>query len=195
MARIQTPQTVQELQAEFKVREPFGLELLETIQPTYQLGRQKIASTGYPRDAFGVASAGAGGVGTNVECSIQCPANRGIVILVTSISFENLAGRVTLRMDDGTPATPSVVVSTTKAWQDGRLAGGIPDAILEIFNPLTAAPNGQFVGQYSGLADDTITIPLNVVLGGGSYILARDSTANSGNTVNFQWTEFLLEDR
>jgi len=77
MARIQTPQHVQELQAEFKVREQFGLELLETIQPTYSLGRQKIASTGYPRRCFGTIAAAAGGGRNQHRRIYPLPRGRG----------------------------------------------------------------------------------------------------------------------
>jgi len=195
MARIQTPQHVQELQAEFKVREPFGLELLETIQPTYQLGRQKIASTGYPKRCFGVTATGAGGVGTNRECALQCPADRGIVILLESFLIHNVAGIVSSRMDDGVAMATIDAVLTDKAFQDGRLADRIPDGILQAANPLTAAPNGRFIGQYSVAADNSLQINVNVILGGNSYFLIRENTANQALTVTWQWTEFLLEDR
>lgn len=198
MARIQTPQHVQELQGEFKVREPFGLELLETIQPTYSLGRQKVASTGFPKRAFGVVAAGAGGVGTNVEASLTCPADRGIVIVLNRWSITGLSAvtqvieaRIT---DNVAQATVSSVVAN-KAFQDGRIAPAIPDGILRTANPLTAAPNGQLVGVYNVLADDTLEIETNVILGGDAYFLLRDLTVNSPLTVNFHWTEFLLEDR
>lgn len=195
MARIQTPQHVQELQAEFKVREQFGLELLETIQPTYSLGRQKIASTGYPRRCIGAVSAAAGGVGTNIECALRCPADVGIITLVESFSIVNLGAQASLRMDDDVAMDTISSTPTTKAFQDSRLAGNIPDTIMEIANPLTAAPNGAFVGLFSVLAGDTVQVPLNIVLGSNGYVLIRNETANSGMTVNFTWTEFLLEDR
>jgi len=197
MARIQTPQHVQELQAEFKVRGPFGLELLETIQPTYQLGRQKVASLGYPKRCFGVVSAGAGGVGTNIEVSLTCPANRGIVIVLDRWSYAGpaLVTQVHTRITDGVAQATVSSTVTTKAFQDGRLATAIPDGILRVANPLTAAPNGQLVGIYSVLSDDTIEIEANIILGGGAYFLVRDVSVNSGVDVNFHWTEFLLEDR
>jgi len=198
MARIQTPQHVQELQAEFKVRESFGLELIETVQPTYQLGRQKVASTGFPRKCFGVLSAGAGGVGTNIECALRCPANRGIVIVVDGISFSGLSATVSVveaRITDGVAMATISGTATNKAFRDGRLADLIPDGIMEIANPLTAAPNGQLVGIHSVPADASEQISLDVILGGDAYFLIRDLTANSALTVNYFWTEFLLEDR
>lgn len=195
MARIQTPQHVQELQAEFKVREPFGLELLETIQPTYSLGSQKVASTGYPRKAFGVISAGAGGVGTNIECALRCPGGVGIIIVLDHVSFDNVAGEISCRMTDGVAMATVSGVSAFKAYRDGRLTDSRPQGVLEIANPLTAAANGLFVGQYSTLADDTVRIDMDVILGSESYILFRNTTANAGLEINFNWTEFLLEDR
>jgi len=195
VARIQTPQHVQELQAEFKVREPFGLELLETIQPTYSLGRQKIASTGYPRDCFGFITGAAGGVGTNVECALRCPAGTGIVVLLTKVLLVNVGASIDARADDGVAMASIVGQQTTKAFQDSRLAGGIPECILETANPLTAAPNGIGVGLYATPADVLEQIPLNVILGGNGYFLIRNRTANQAQTVNFEWTEFLLEDR
>jgi len=194
VARIQTPQHVQELQAEFKVREPFGLELLETIQPTYSLGRQKIASTGYPRKAMAVVSAGAGGVGTNIENIILCPSDVGIIVLLEEIWIENIGGRVTFRLTDG--VAPATVSSTPNAarYRDGRLPGRA-QATFAIANPLTAAPNGEFVSQVACLADDTKIFPFDVILGAGDYFLTRQSTANAGMTTTFLWTEFLLADR
>lgn len=195
MARIQTPQHVQELQAEFKVREPFGLELLETIQPTYSLGRQKIASTGYPRKCIGQIAGAAGGVGTNIEVALQCPANTGIVALVTRFSLVNLGGSCTSRITDGTAMATVSGQSTAKAFADGRLAGRIPETIMDIANPLTAAPNGLLVGTWAVTADEVLHVPTEVILGGGAYFLIRNGTANGAITVNFEWTEFLLEDR
>jgi len=195
MARIQTPQDVQELQARFKVREAFGLELLETIQPTYQMGAQKVASTGFPRTAFGIVSAAAGGAGTNLECGIRCPPNRGIILLVEKVVLLDLGAQVSFRMTDGVAMTPISATPASKAFRDGRLVGLIPDAILEVANPLTAAPNGQNVGAYSTIADDVKEIALDVILGDDAYFAVRHSTANTALTVNYFWTEFLLEDR
>jgi len=196
MARIQTPQHVQELQAEFKVREPFGLDLLETIQPTYSLGRQKIASVGYPRKCIGQNTGAAGGVGTNIENILVCPADRGIVILLESVWIDNLAGRNDFRITDGTaPATVSSANLLSKGFRDGRITGQIPDGLLQIANPLTAAPNGIEVGRFSCLANTSEQVQLDVILGGGAYFLLRNPTANSSNAVTFLWTEFLLEDR
>jgi len=196
MARIQTPQHVQELQAEFKVRTPFGLELLETIQPTYSLGRQKIASTGYPRRCIGVIAASAGGVGTNIECSLRCPANVGIITLVESFTiFGSGTSQGQLRMDDGVAMATISSVEVEKGFQDSRLASILPETIMEIANPLTAAPNGRRVGEYPSEADSGRRIDLNVVLGSDGYLLVRNPVANLGMTINWQWTEFLLEDR
>jgi len=196
MARIQTPQHVQELQAEFKVREAFGLELLETIQPTYALGLQKVASQGYPRKAFAFCAGAAGGVGTNVECIIRCPVNRGIILLLESWHVDNVGGEIQARADDGVLPTPIVGVQTFKQFRDTRVNPAVlPDAIIETSNPLTAAPNGQAIGQYTSIANDTLQVKADVVIGGGGYFLIRRSTANTALEVGFQWIEFLLEDR
>jgi len=196
MARIQTPQHVQELQAEFKVRSTFGLELLETVQPTYALGVQKVASQGYPRKAFGFCAGAAGGVGTNVECIIRCPEDIGIIILVEEFSFDNIGGEIQARADDGVLPTPIVGVQVNKQFRDTRINPAVlPDAIIETSNPLTAAPAGNPIGQYSVLADATQFIPVDCVLGGGGYFLVRSSTPNQALEIMFRWTEFLLEDR
>lgn len=196
MARIQTPQHVQELQAEFKVREPFGLELLETIQPSYVLAAQKVASQGYPRKAFGRLSAGAGGVGTNIECVLSCPANVGIVILLTRLSFGDIAGPVELRAFDGAALTDSTGASVAKQFRDTRInAAQLPQGIIEGTDPLTAAPNGTRIAQVECPADVTVFYEPDVVIGGGGYFLVRHPTANTALAVNFEWTEFLLEDR
>jgi len=196
VARIQTPQHVQELQAEFKVREPFGLELLETIQPTYQLGLQKVASQGYPRKAFGSAHANAGGVGTNNEIALRCPADIGIIILLETVSITNLASTVTLRADDGVAMASIVGTDITKQFRDTRInPAQQPDGIMETANPLTAAPNGRHVAIIAVVADTTLVHRVDVVLGGGGYFLVRHDTVNAALDVDFMWTEFLLEDR
>lgn len=195
MARIQTPQHVQELQGEFKVREQFGLELLETVQPTYSLGRQKIASTGYPRKCMAIISAGTGGVGTNIEAAITCPSDIGIIILLEEIWIEDVAGRNTFRITDGVDLATVSSNPLTKRYRDARLFPERPGAILSICNPLTAAPNGEIISQVSCAADDTQRFKFEVILGNGDYYLCRNSTADAGNTVTFLWTEFLLEDR
>jgi len=199
MARIQTPQHGQELQAEFKIRETFGLELIETIQPTYQLGLQKVASEGYPRKAFGSDNAAAGGVGTNVECALRCPADIGIIILLETISITGpTAGSTlaTMRADDGAAMTPIVAAATTKQFRDTRINPAIlPSGVLETANPLTAAPNGTHVGIITVLPDTTIVVKVDVVLGGGGYFLVRNGAVNAALDCDFTWTEFLLEDR
>jgi len=197
VARIQTPQHVQELQAEFKVREAFGLDLLETVQPTYALGLQKVASTGYPRECIGRMSIAAGGVGTNVEGSLTCPADRGIVILLTEAWCDGGATAVTaaLRITDGVAMATISSTPVTKAFADGRIITQLPDGRTDIANPLTAAPNGRQVGRIICPADLTTVIPLNIILGGGAYFLLRHGTANASMNVVYFWTEFLLEDR
>ena len=197
MAKIQTPQHVQELTAEFKVREPFSVELLETIQPTYQLALQKVASQGYPRKCMGIVIGAAGGVGTNTECAITCPADVGIVILLESWSINHLNGNVTARVDDGVALASTVTVHGTKGFRDTRInpAAQLPDGILTDHDPLTAAPNGRQVGIYSVQTTDTNVFEVDTVIGGGGYFVIRRESANTAMDVCFMWTEFLLEDR
>jgi len=196
MARIQTPQHVQELQAEFKVREPFGLELLETIQPTVDVATQKVASQGYPRKCFGRLSVGAGGAGTNVECAIECPTDVGIVILLTKVNISDVGGTVELRAFSGTALGSTTGDSTQKHFRDSRInPAQRPDGALRGTDPLTAAPNGDRIALIEVPAGVTVFIEPDVILGGGGYWLVRQSTANAVLAVGFEWTEFLLEDR
>jgi len=195
MARIQTPQHPQELQAEFKVRGPFGLELLETIQPTYQLGRQKIASVGYPLKAIGIVSGAAGGAGTNTEAVLTCPAELGIIILLEQILIRNTAGTVSLRIWQGDPLASVQTTFLRKAFRDTRIVDSLPQGIIQSAIPLTAAANGLQVGSISSVADDTVIIEPEVVLGSGGFFLVREDTADAALEVTFMWTEFLLEDR
>jgi len=195
MARIQTPQTVQEVQAEFKIRESFGLEMLETIQPTYDVGRGKVASTGYPRKAVGLCSGAAGGVGTNLECTLICPADIGLVIVLERIIIEDIGGLLSIRMSTGVAQATVSSNPITKAFRDGRLATILPQGILAIANPLSAASNGIGVGLINVAAATTLRFDLDMVLGGGSWAGLRNSTANDALSVTFFWTEYLLEDR
>lgn len=196
MARIQTPQHVQALQAEFKVREPFGLELSETIHPVVVVAdtTDLVASTGYPRKAFGLIQTGAGGVGTNAQCELEAPAGTGKIFQINGILHErDVSGRLTYRVTDGVPiATPVEVF--TKAYADLRITEN-PDLILSGSTPLTAAADGRVVGQLNILADTTLYVPMNVILGAGDYFLVRESAANLVQVCTFFWTEYLLADR
>jgi len=194
MARIQTPQHVQELQAEFKIRETFGLELLETVQPTFSLGAQKIASLGYPRKCM-AHQAGTAGVGENSEMIITCPADRGIVILVERVEISSLDGAFGFNMTDGVAPASIAATSAAIAFRDGRIIDQRPDAIVQFADPLTAAPNGRQVGSGTDPAGETSIWNLDFILGGGAYFLVRQNVANLGFAVNWYWTEFLLEDR
>jgi len=196
VARIQTPQHVQALQTEFKVRGPFGLELIETIQPVVLLGSQQVASEGYPRKAMGRLSAAAGGVGTNVEAVISCPADVGIILLLTRISFGDIGGFVELRADDGSALTDVTGSAIAKQFRDTRInPAQIPQGIIQGTDPLTAAPNGTKVAEIECPANVTVFVDPDVVIGGGGYFVIRQPTANTAVAVNFEWTEFLLEDR
>jgi len=192
MARIQTPQHVQELQAEFKIREQFGLELLETVQPTYQLGRQKIASTGYPRKCSAILIGG-NTASTNSELILTCPADIGIVILVEQIWIPQ--GPYRIHLTDGVAPASVTSVLTTKAFRDARIIDQLPDGIIEEARPLTAAPNGRPIAAAAVPTGDTLIFKPEIILGGGAYVLVRNDTVNDAFTISFLWTEFLLEDR
>jgi len=194
MARIQTPQHVQELQAEFKIREAFGMELLETVQPVFSLGAQKVASLGYPRKCIAHISITAG-VGENSECIITCPANRGIVINVDEVWITSLDGAFAFFMTDGVAPASIAATSVAKAFRDGRIIDQLPDAIIQSATPLTAAPNGRQIASATDPAGETTKYAIDFILGGGAYLLVRQTVANLGFTTAFLWTEFLLEDR
>jgi len=197
VARIQTPQHVQELQAQFKIREQFGLELLETVQPTFSLGDLKVASTGYPRKCMGRLAISAGGVGTNVEGALTCPQDLGIVVLFDAVWIQTGAtGYVAeLRITDGVAMATISSTPAEKAFRDGRVVAQLPAGRTDIANPLTAAPNGKIIGRIEAIADENTIIPIDVILGGGAYFLIRNVTANLAMNLTFLWTEFLLEDR
>jgi len=194
VARIQTPQHVQELQAQFKIREQFGLELLETVQPTFSLGDVKIASTGYPRKCMAESNVAAT-AGDNGECIITCPADIGIVLRVDEVWISDKAGSLNLRIDDNTALTDITTTFATKGFLDGRIRDQLPDAIIQSANPLQAAPNGRSIGLIENPAGVTDRYPVGIILGGGRYFLVRSNTVNTAFTCTWLWTEFLLEDR
>jgi len=194
MAKIQTPQHVQELQAEFKVRSQFDLELLETIQPTYSVATNRVASIGYPRKCMGHTGITAG-VGDNSECILTCPADVGIIIHIEGVWITDVTGSMTLRADDGVAPAVVIATSTAKAFRDGRIIDQLPDGILQTAEPLSAAPNGAQVALIENLDDSSKWYELDWILGSGAYFLVRRSTANAVLTVAWKWTEYLLEDR
>jgi len=194
MAKIQTPGHVQELQAEFKVREPFDLELLETIQPTVDVASQRIASLAYPRKCMGHGALTAG-AGQNSEIILTCPSDVGIIIQIEEIWITD-ATTVHLRCDDGTPPVAPSAVLVDQGFRDGRIIDQLPDGIIQTADPLSAAPNGRRVSQVDiPTAPATGIFPIDWVLGSGSYFLVRQVTANAALAVTWLWTEFLLEDR
>jgi len=198
VAKIQTPQHVQKLQAEFKVREAFDLDLLETIQPVVQTAASgaQVASQAYPRECIGSVIAPAGGVGTNVQCQFTGLGGLGIIYLVRRVSFAfpTGPGSVDLRVDDGVGLVANTPV-LTKRFSDLRIPAALPDALLGESSPLTAAPDGEFIARYQGLASTELFIDLDIVLGDGLYLLTTNRTANEALRTVFYWTEYLLEDR
>jgi len=196
MARIQTPQVIQEARAEFKVRGDFDLELLETVQPTYQVSRRGVASTAYPRECMGRVADGAG-AGANGQCAITGRTGQGKIYVVDSVQIDVLLTSVyQLRIDSGTAIAAAETESVSKRFTDTRLgAAPLPDAFLSSSTPLTAAPDGLLVGSMPMLANTFHRILLGVVLAEGTYFLVRNLTANEAMSVTYFWTEFLLEDR
>jgi len=200
VSRVQTPQHVQELQREFKIREGFGLELLETIQPTYILAAPvgAVASQGYPRTCVGTINGTAGGVGENVQNSITGPGNRGIIYQITRILTTFVTdGSVDLRIDDGVAIAATETVSISKRFTDARIPqlASIPDAVLAESSPLTAAQDGQLIGRIAGLAATMVDLPVSIILGAGTYFLMSNQTTNENMFTTYFWTEYLLEDR
>jgi len=195
MARIQTPGHVSSLQSEFKIREPFGLELLETIQPVAIATdvTELVASQDYPRKAFGMIQTSAVAA-SNAQCELTSTAGTGKIFQLNGILHENdIAGRFTYRVTDGVAIANPVAV-TTKVYADLRILA-LPDLILSGSTPLTAAPDGRVAAQVNMLGDTSLYVPMNVVLGGGAYFLVRNSTVNETLVCTFFWTEYLLEDR
>ena len=196
MARIQTPQIVEEARAQFKIRDQFNLELLETIQPTYAVSDRRIASTAYPRSAIGRQARAAGGVGTNAQLEITGRANQGKVYLVDKVEIDSATGTTyQLRIFDGAAIASTQTSSASKAYIDTRLFAQSPDALLTSSFPLTAAPDGLLIATVIMDAAETRVIPLGIVLAEDTYFLIRNLTANEALECTWFWTEFLLEDR
>lgn len=196
MVQIQTPQVVEEARAQFKIREGFDLDLLETIQPTYQVSSRRIASTAYPRTAMGRQARAAGGVGTNGQLEITGRADQGKIYLVDEVRIESVtATTYQLRIFDGAAIASTQTEATAKRYTDTRLFAQLPDALLTSSIPLTAAPDGRLIGTVIMAAAESRVIPLGIVLSDDTFFLIRNLTANEALECTWSWTEFLLEDR
>lgn len=196
MPDIQTPAPVQALQAQFKVRSPFGLFLREDIQPVVILADLTVgspATAGFPKLAMGFASGAAGGAGNESEVVATGVGGQGIVQVVNKIrAFKATAGVITLRVASG---IGTITNSTTKQYNDLRnfSAAQIPTMLLG--GKSAAAPEGSLISseQCDGVVG--IEFLVDIILGPADQIVVANNTANEALDVTMYWTEYLLEDR
>jgi len=195
--RIQTPQHVQALMGDFKIRSPFGLFLREDIQPVVviaDLSGSSVADRGFPRAAMGQDSEAAGGVGTNTEVACVGVGGRGLIYHLTAvIVFHTTDGVFQFRT--GAAETTLVDNPDDKTYMDLRIVTDRPNLSLAADAPLTANRIGTPVATVGGLAETSHLYPLDVVLGAGQFFSVSNSNANEAQTTVFYWTEYLLEDR
>jgi len=197
--RIQTPQHVDALRAEFKMRFPLSLELGTTLHPmaiVADLTGGGFPSLAYPRDCIGFVSQAAGGAGTNAQNICISNPDRGLVYVLTlALVSKPAAGEVSLRVSQGGGAIAGTTAVTSKSFLDQRQGTTLPDLTIAREAPLTAAVDGEEVGRVQFSAADTIAVPLNVILGGNDFFLMANNDANELMRTTYYWTEFLLEDR
>jgi hypothetical protein len=198
MPGINTPDHVEKLRTEFKVREGFGLWLLEDLLPVVMvadLSGPAAGGTSYPRDAIGNLDSAAGGAGTNVQHMVQSEPNRGIVFQVNGVSImkPSSSGRVTLVLGTGT--ITGGVGDSNKQLADVRLQPGVPDGAIVASAPVTALTLGSRVGQFTVLGNENVFIPLNVFLGAQDFVGITNQTTNEQLVTTWYWTEHMVEDR
>lgn len=173
----------------------YRADLEESIQPV-ALVSDLVANNlfeGFPKHAYGRCVRAAGGVGTNVQCIIQSVPDRGIVYHVTGAWIT--APTAGIQMLIGNAVLAANVPATDKAYADARDAS-LPNALLTTSIPITASLEGRFFTLLNVTGSEAQRwVPLNFVLGELGFLNIANDTANEVLEVNWQWTEYLLEDR
>jgi len=150
------------------------------------------APTNWPKKAWGRVGEAGGGAGTNVQCFAKGVGGRGVVYRVD--------GAWIVRPNDGTSqvrvgnGNAAATEDTDKRYLDIRDTG-VPNLITESSTPLTAAIEGALIATYDSLALESFFIPLGITLGDDDFVNIVNGTTNETYTVNYEWTEFLLEAR
>jgi len=198
MTTIQSPVPGAKLRTEFKTREPIEIFLHPGIAPVVvvsDLSGPAVGDRGYPRSARGLNVVAAGGAGTNAQAVCVGTAGLGLIFNVTSVTVSKAtAGSFRLNYSLGA-AIAGLTDETTKAYDDQRISEIPPGLSIQNSTPLTAAIDGSQVAEFLLEAIISKTIPLNVVLGGGDFVLVASNTTNESMLASWEWTEYQLEDR
>jgi len=197
--KIQTPGHQNALRTEFKVREPFTVDLDGTIMPVAvvaDLSGAVVSDLGHPRDAMGIQITAAGGAGTVAQCVVVGVLGQGLIWKVHRVDLDKAtAGTVQVLFGAQGVGIAGLVNTIRKGYSDlGVLTQ--PPLSFGGSTPLAAAPDGVLVGRFRvSTAVDQAWLPMNVVLRGGDFLNILNDTQDEALGATFHFTEYKLEDR
>lgn len=195
MARVQTNVQQEALRIEFKLREPYSVELDEKMVPVVIVSdlTNSLGSRGYPRLARGFANPLAVAAQT-AQAQVVGILNAGKIFHITAASvFSAAAQDLALRVNDPAVDLAGATNVTTKDWLDRGVGGGIPD--LAVSTLTSATVFGRQIGRFRLAANISLFIKLDVLLRGADFCAITAGTVNTALAVSWEWTEYLLEDR
>ena len=198
MAQIQTPGEVAALMAQFKIRSPFGLLLLEDIQPVVivaDVSGGSVARAGFPKEAIGVVQVTAGGAGAESEVVMTGVGGQGVVQVINrAFLHAPSSGFINIRQGTATAIT-NITDVTNKQYTDLRSFGAGQVPTLLIGRKTNANPEGSFVGNIAVDGVVATMVELNYIMGPGDQLVFANAQSDEDMGATIFWTEHLLEDR
>ncbi len=119
----------------------------------------------------------------NAHAQVFNPADSGVIVVLDQaiVSKAGTGQFFIMRHDTALTATTSV------GFRDFRIAG--PTAVVPRFVQ-NAGVLGSQIGAFFSLANTSLVIPMNFVIGGGQGVLVANATVNEAMDVTFYWTEY-----
>jgi len=195
---IQTPQPVEKLARQYRIRNPDGLFLEDALVPVVlvdDLSGAAVIDRGYPRDCIGRINLGAPGAG-NVQQFVWQPVNRGITSQLNAILFDPVGGTQPFEVEivrAGTALAITTSSNLTKTFVDCRLTNRELPSVQIGSNVVVVGTNdGVPVFRARLGADAIFPFSFKGVDGGG--VLVVQQTANLSAGVTFFWTEYLASE-
>lgn len=178
-----------------KIREELDLFISSGISPVIildDLSGSAVADQGFPRDAWGEVVSPAGGVGTNAQTIVAGIADSTLLFKLSSAIVQKPTdGQVGILIGQGISGVTELFV---KGYSDVRVFPDTPKMFMGENTPLTASIDGALLGSVEVEALVSLTIPLDMVLGGTTFVNIVNLDTNEALITTYRWTEYLLED-
>ena len=122
-------------------------------------------------------------VGDFSHCQILNPAGSGVDAFVDAVSVTaDNAGAFQLREHDASITT----LSTEVTFRDTRVTGR---PVTQVRSERNAAAIGSLIQRYAGPANETLIIPLGLILSPGNGFLIIHAVTNTNMSVGWFWAE------